>query len=154
VQTLLNRYYHWKKETREPASSPVFFELFDVPGIAAAEETFYRVGVSIDEARLVLDEQLANAMMLARYIAAHVYAMVLEEPAAVWNRSFVSSLQVDTVSFDPARMAADYAPHAACLERYPWPPGWNPEIGFCFRTARRTPAAVFSGSASAVVEET
>jgi 2-polyprenyl-6-methoxyphenol hydroxylase-like FAD-dependent oxidoreductase len=139
VQTLLNRYYHWKKEHREPAPAPVFFELFDVPGIAAAEETFYKVGVSIDEARTILDEQLANTMMLARYLAAHVYAMVLEEPAAVWNRSFVSSLHLESLSFDPARMAAEYAAHAGC-------------VGFRFRTPRRAAAAVLAGPAPAVVE--
>jgi flavin-dependent dehydrogenase len=152
VQTLLNRYYHWKKEHREPAPAPVFFELFDVPGIAAAEETFYKVGVSIDEARTILDEQLANTMMLARYLAAHVYAMVLEEPAAVWNRWFVSSLHLESLSFDPARMAAEYAAHAGCVERYPWPAGWNPEVGFRFRTPRRAAAAVLAGPAPAVVE--
>ena len=152
VQTLLNRYYHWKKENREPVTSPIFFELFDVPGVGAAEETFYKVGVSIDEARIVLEAQLDNAMMLARYLAAHVYAMVLEEPAAVWNRSFVSSLQLESLSFDPARMAAEYALHAGCVERYPWPAGWNPEVGFCFKTPHRMPAVVLAGSASAVVE--
>jgi hypothetical protein len=32
-------------------------------------------------------------------------------------------------------MAADYAAHASCLERYPWPAGWNPEAAFVFKTA-------------------
>ncbi|HSL23715.1 MAG TPA: FAD-dependent monooxygenase [Vicinamibacterales bacterium] len=152
VQGLLNRYYHWKKENREPVTSPIFFELFDVPGIAVAEGTFYRVGVSVEEARPILEDQLANAMMLARYLAAHVYAMVLDEPALVWNRSFVSSLDLETLSFDPVRMAADYAPHAGCGERYAWPAGWDPEVAFCFKTPRRVPVVALASSATAVSE--
>jgi len=146
--TMLNQYYHWKKANREPPASPIFFEFFEVHGLAVAEQTFYRVGVSLDEARTVLDEQFANAMTLARYLAAHVYAMVLNEPALVWNQSFVSSLNLEELSFDPSRMAAAYAPHAACADRYVWPDGWDPEVAFRFNTPRRT-AAAFAGSAAA-----
>jgi hypothetical protein len=49
-------------------------------------------------------------------------------------------------------MAAEYAAHAGCVERYPWPAGWNPEVGFRFRTPRRAAAAVLAGPAPAVVE--
>lgn len=148
--TMLNRYYHWKKANREPNREPIFFEFFDVHGLVVAEQAFYEVGLQVDEARLVLEKQLANAMMLARYIAAHVYAMVLDDQTVVWNRSFVSSLNLEALSFEAERMAADYAPHAGCAERYPWPAGWNPEAAFCFRTPRRpAPAAIGSGVTAA-----
>ena len=79
-------------------------------------------------------EQLANTMTLARYIAAHIYSMTLDEPFAVWNRSFVASLDLEKLTFDPEQMAADYAAHATCTDRYEWPEGWNPEAAFVFRT--------------------
>ncbi|HEY1911750.1 MAG TPA: FAD-dependent monooxygenase [Vicinamibacterales bacterium] len=146
--TLLQQYYHWKKTNREPNTVPVFFDFFDIHALSVAELTFYKVGVSIDEARAVLDEQFANTMTLARYIAAHVYAMVLDEPAIVWNQSFVSSLDLEKLSFDPVRMAADYAAHATCSERYMWPMGWNPEAAFGFKTPRRTKATELTGAAA------
>jgi flavin-dependent dehydrogenase len=147
--TLLQQYYHWKKANREPNTAPVFFDFFEIHALDTAEQSFYKVGVSIDEARAVLDEQFANTMTLARYIAAHIYAMVLENPAIVWNQSFVSSLNLEKLWFDPARMAADYAPHAACPERYMWPMGWNPEAAFCFRTPRKTVKAELTSPAAA-----
>ena len=132
--TMLRAYFHWKKTHREPATRPIFFEFFDIQSLMVAESTFYKVGVSIDEARMVLNEQLANTMTLARYISAHIYAMTLDEPFAVWNRSFVASLDLEKLKFDPVQMAADYAAHATCTDRYEWPAGWNPEAAFVFRT--------------------
>ncbi|HEX4346312.1 MAG TPA: FAD-dependent monooxygenase [Vicinamibacterales bacterium] len=140
--TFLRDYFHWKQANVEIQAEPVFFEFFDVHALAVAEQTFYKVGVSVDTARTVLDEQLANVMTLGRYITAHIYAMVLEDPTVVWNKAFVSSLKLESLSFDPARMAADYAVHAESMERYMWPAGWNPEAAFVFKTARRVSPAV------------
>jgi hypothetical protein len=102
------------------------------------------VGVSVDEARTILDQQLANTIHLARYTAGHIYALVLDEPSIVWNRAFLESLDLERLSFDPERMLADYSPHAGATERYPWPAGWNPEAAFRFNTPRRTPAPALS----------
>jgi flavin-dependent dehydrogenase len=140
LQAFLKQYYDWKKLHREPHTSPIFFEFYDIQGLVVAEQTFYKVGVSIDEARAVLDEQLANTMTLARYIAAHVYAMVLNEPGLVWNRSFMENLDIERLSFNPERMRAEYAAHAHETDRYEWPAGWNPEAMFRFNTPRRRPS--------------
>jgi flavin-dependent dehydrogenase len=146
LQTMLSRYYHWKKANREPHASPIFFEFYEIHGLAVAEQTFYRVGVSVEAARVVLDEQLANTMTLARYTAAHLYAMVLNEPGLVWNRPFLESLDLERLAFDPARMAAEYAPYAGSPDRYQWPAGWNPEVAFRFNTPRRTPLPELEGA--------
>ncbi|MEQ1727238.1 MAG: hypothetical protein ABL982_02565 [Vicinamibacterales bacterium] len=137
LQTFLKGYYDWKKTSREPQASPVFFDFYEVQALSVAESTFYKVGVSIDEARLTLEMQLDNTTMLARYIAAHVYAMVLHEPAAVTNRAFIESLDVARLEFEPAAMCAHYATYAGLTTAYPWPAGWNPEAAFVFRTASR-----------------
>ena len=149
LQKMLNQYYHWKKANREPQTAPIFFEFFDIHALVTAEGVFYKVGVSVEEARTILDEQFANVMTLGRWVAAHIYARVLDEPALVWNKSFVSSLDLEKLSFNPAQMAADYAPHAGCTERYMWPARWNPEVAFCFNTPRRATATELAGSAAA-----
>jgi hypothetical protein len=138
LQSFLKHYYDWKKLHREPHTTPIFFEFYDIHGLAVAEQTFYRVGVSLDEARAVLDDQLANTMTLAKYIAAHVYAMVLNEPGAVWNKAFVENLDTERLAFDVAEMRAEYGRHRDCTERYPWPAGWNPEAAFRFQTAQKS----------------
>jgi len=96
LQSFLKEYYDWKKLHREPHTSPVFFDFYDIHGLAVAEQTFYKIGVSIEEARAILDEQLANTRTLATYTAAHIYAMVLNEPGLVWNRSFMENLDIGT----------------------------------------------------------
>src|SRR5262249_39038614 len=95
LQTFFSRYYHWKKTHREPHTSPIFFEFYSMEGLAVAEKTFYDVGVSVEEARGILDRQFDNTLTLARFNAAHVYAMVLEEPGLVWNKSFIESLDLE-----------------------------------------------------------
>ncbi len=150
LQTFMNAYYHWKKANREPNMAPIFYDFYESGGLGVAEKTFYKVGISVDEARAVLDEQLANAMQLARNTAAHIYAMVLDEPSLVWNRPFLESLVLDRLSFDPEQMRAQYSPHAGATERYPWPAGWNPEAAFRFRTPRLSPSPGIAAAPGAV----
>lgn len=149
LQHFLKGYYDWKKVHRERHAEPIFFDFYDVHGLVLAEQVFYKVGVSVDEARVVLDMQLANTMTLALYTVAHIYAMVLEEPALVWNKSFLMSLDLDRLSFDPARMRDEYAVHARSADRYEWPAGWNPEAAFRFKTPMRQAAAPMPAAASA-----
>lgn len=151
LQQFLNAYYHWKKANREPHAAPIFYDFYESGGLGVAEKTFYKVGIPVEEARTVLDAQLANAIELARYTAAHIYAMVLDEPALVWNRSFLEQLDLERLAFDPERMRSDYAPHALDTTRYPWPAGWNPEAAFRFKTPRRA-GAPMAGTADPVAE--
>lgn len=137
LQTFIKAYYDWKKVYREPNTSPIFFEFYEIHGLAVAEQTFYKVGISVDEARAELDAQLANTMLLATYTAAHIYAMVLNEPDLVWNRSFIAQLDVQRLGFDPVKMRAEYEAHRGATERYEWPAGWNPEAAFVFNTPQR-----------------
>jgi len=150
LQSFLKEYYDWKKLHREPHTSPVFFDFYDIHGLAVAEQTFYKIGVSIEEARAILDEQLANTRTLATYTAAHIYAMVLNEPGLVWNRSFMENLDIERLSFNPERMRAEYAAHTHNADRYEWPAGWNPEAAFLFNTPQRRPSPQLQGTAATV----
>ena len=141
LQQFMNGFYHWKKAAREPHREPIFVDFYETGGLGVAEKTFYKVGVPIEEARRIIDEQLENTLYLARQTAAHIYASVLEEPAVFWNKSFLESLDLERLRFDVDEMRATYAPHAACRDRYEWPTGWNPAALTRLSTPRRAVAA-------------
>jgi len=135
LQSFLSAYYQWKKEAREPHRQPIFFDFSEIGALGVAEKTFYKVGVSVDEARAVLDDQLANAIELARCLAVHIYASVLDNPALMRNGSFVASLDLERLRFDPERMRLDAARHAEAAKPYSW--RWNPDGPRRFATPRR-----------------
>jgi flavin-dependent dehydrogenase len=122
IHRLLAAYYRWKKENVIlEAPEPVFFEFTEVGALAAAELTFYKVGVGLDEARQVLDEQLENLRDLARWTLAHITAAVLDDPRAVTNAAYIRGIDIDNLQFDPAAMAERL--EAACRETsetYAW----------------------------------
>ncbi len=122
VHRLLADYYRWKKENVALAApEPVFFDFMEVGALVVAELTFYKVGVSRDEARQVLDEQLENLRDLARWTAARVAAAVLDDPRAATNAAYVRGIDIENLQFDPAAMAARL--EAACRESnesYAW----------------------------------
>jgi flavin-dependent dehydrogenase len=122
MHRLLAAYYRWKKDNVVMASpEPVFFDFMEVGALAAAELTFYKIGVSLDEAREVLDEQLDNLRDLARWTAAHIAAVVLDDPRAATNAAFIRGIDVNDLQLDPEAMAARL--EAACRETsetYAW----------------------------------
>jgi flavin-dependent dehydrogenase len=122
MHRLLQAFYLWKKENVVlSAPEPVFFDFMEVGSLVAAELTFYKVGVSVDEARRVLDEQLENLRDLARWTAAHVASAVLEDPRAATNAAFIRGIDVNNLQFDPDAWAERLA--AACretAETYTW----------------------------------
>lgn len=141
IHRLLAAYYRWKKENVVMESpEPVFFDFMEVGALAQSELTFYKVGMDVDEAREVLDEQLENIRDLARWIAAHVAAAVLDDPRAVTNAAFIRGIDVNDLQFDPDAMAARLA--AACRETseaYAW--RFEVPCMARFRTERLEPAA-------------
>jgi 2-polyprenyl-6-methoxyphenol hydroxylase-like FAD-dependent oxidoreductase len=122
MHRLLAAYYRWKKENVVlEAPEPVFFEFTEVGALASSELTFYKVGVTLDEARQVLDEQLENLRDLARWTAAHIASVVLDDPRAVTNAAFIRGIDIENLQFDPEEMARRL--EAACRETgesYAW----------------------------------
>jgi hypothetical protein len=86
----------------------------EVGALVSAELTFYKVGVSLDEARQVLDDQLENLRDLARWTAAHIAAAVLDDPRALTNAAFIRGIDINDLQFDPDAMAERL--EAACRE--------------------------------------
>src|SRR5207248_794022 len=80
----------------------------------------YRVGVTAEEARRVLDGQLDNLREMARFAAAQICASVLGDARALTNRRFVAGLDVGRLRFDPEEIRESYGACAGSAEEYPW----------------------------------
>ncbi len=140
MQAFVSRYYHWKKTERKDPDAPLFNDFMEIEPVRRAEGTFYRVGLSVDEAVGVLDAQLGSLRELARFIVAYVSSVVLDDERVVTNRAFVEAIDVSQFSFDPAEMRSRYDRSAGSPDAYPW--SFDPHVLDRFRTvAVRPPAA-------------
>jgi flavin-dependent dehydrogenase len=137
LQEFITGFYHWKKGHCTRTDRPIFNDFMEIGALRVAESAFYRVGVTVNEAREVLDEQLANLMELARFVVAHVHSVVLGDRAIVTNRSFVESIDLDDFCFNESRMRERYAIHAEDTEQYVW--AFDPSALDRFRTSRCAP---------------
>src|ERR1700674_3624760 len=110
LHAFLAAYFEWKKAWLEPvaAGPPRHFDFYEFAHLRAAAECFYQVGLSAEEARPVLAEQLENLEDLARFIVAHVSAAVTGDARAL-SREFVEGIDLRRLVFDPAAMAARVA---------------------------------------------
>jgi flavin-dependent dehydrogenase len=151
LHAFLAAYFEWKKVWLEPvaAGPPRHFDFYQFAHLRAAAECFYQVGLSAEEARPVLAEQLENLEDLARFVVAHVSAAVTGDPRAL-SREFVEGIDLRRLVFDPAAMAARITAIAAIAaiggeavdagtaggaEPYPW--RLQPAAMEQFRQARR-----------------
>jgi flavin-dependent dehydrogenase len=136
----LAAYFEWKKQGVEPvaAGPPRHFDFYEFAHLRAAAECFYQVGLSAEEARPVLSEQLLNLEDLARFVAAHVSAAVTGDPRAL-SQEFVAGIDLRRLAFDPAAMAAGVAAIAAGAAPHAW--RLQPAAMARFRQQRRVPPA-------------
>jgi flavin-dependent dehydrogenase len=138
VQQLLAGYYHWRKDHVEPDPEPRDFDFTELTPLSRALQTFYEVGVTVEEARRVLAEQLASAEELARYVAAHIASVVVDDPRALVDRRFVEGFDLDDLHFDPDAMRARWkecaGDGAGAGETYPW--SFDPRVLDRLRPAR------------------
>ena len=110
LQAFISAYYQWKKAQSQPPQAPRFHDFTALGALRTAESTFYRVGVSVEEARCILDEQLANLKELARYIVAYVSSVVLADERVLTNRAFIERIDLQNLRFDPGAMYDRYIP--------------------------------------------
>lgn len=138
LQHFIGDYYEWKKENRERPRRPVFSDFTHAGPLAAAAETFYRVGLTAVEAARVLDEQLVSLNELARFTVAHVASVVVGDERALTSRRFVEGIDLHDLRFDPEEMRERYAVVAKSPERYEWT--FDPFVLNKFRTPALAPA--------------
>jgi len=131
LQSLISAYYEWKKARGQPAREPLFYDFAEIAPLRAAEKTFYKVGVSVEEARQILDAQLASINELARYFAAHIYSRALSDERVLANRSFIESIDLDNLRFNLEEMREHYSRHADSPDLYEW--SFDASVLDCFR---------------------
>jgi hypothetical protein len=120
LQIFISDFFQWKKSQRTPPYEVFHFDFTDIKPLADAEKTFYRVGVTVDEARKVLDEQLANLKEMARFVAVQICASVIGDVRVLTNRSFVESLDITRLHFDPEAIRESYLKFESSTGEYPW----------------------------------
>jgi len=120
LQAFISSFFQWKKNNRTPPCQIFHFDFTDIKPLAVAEKTFYRVGVSVDEARELLDQQLANLREMARFIATQICASVIGDVGVLTNRRFIERLDINRLQFDPAEICSTYLACANATEEYCW----------------------------------
>lgn len=130
LHRFLNGYYHGKKaQGRLGTAGPVNYDFMDSGHLRSTETCFYEVGLSSEEARQVLDVQLAQLEELARFIVSHV-AWAATGDARARSAAFVQAIDFERLEFDAPQLAAGLAalpedgpPHVwalptPCLQRF------------------------------------
>lgn len=120
LQCFISDFFQWKKTTRIPPREVIHFEFTDIKPLAQAEQTFYRIGVSVEESRRVLDEQLTNLKEMARFIAAQICASVLGDMRVLSNHRFVDELDITRLHFDAEAIRRSYGAVENSPEQYRW----------------------------------
>jgi hypothetical protein len=104
----------------------VHFDFTDIKPLADAETTFYRVGVSVEQARCILDEQLASLKEMARFIVAQICASVIGDMQLLTNYQFVAGLDINRLHFDSDEIHKRYAECRDSTAAYHWT--LNPQV--------------------------
>lgn len=126
LQSFISAYFQWKKTARQRPPRIIYNDFTEMAGLFRAEKTFYQTGVSVDDARRILDQQLDNLKEMARFIAAHISAAVLGDERALVNRAFVEGIDLNRLRFDPSEMRDRYASCKDSSEMYAW--SFDPKV--------------------------
>jgi len=158
LQRFLSDFYRWKRDSsHEAPAGPVLFDFTEVGTLRRAEATFYRIGVSVEEAKRELARQVENLEELARFLVAHAASVVLGEPRVRTDRGFVEGIDLAAIRFDPEDFALRWA---ACEERnrsvpssesepYAW--SFDPTVLDRFRAAPPASAGVETSATQEVL---
>ncbi len=132
LQSFISAYYQWKKSEAEPCQEPLFHDFTDIGSLRGAESAFYHVGVSVGEAAQILERQYDSLRELARYIGAYVSSVVLSDRDILTNRSFVESVDLEELRFDPDEMRERCDKCTKSCGAYRW--SFNPFVLERFRS--------------------
>ncbi len=120
IQCVLRDFYNWKKEHGMTQDEPRAIDFYELRPLRDSEKLFYEIGLSVEEAETAIEAHVAVLREFARYILAHVFAVVLEDPAVLTNAPFIASLKLRSTAFCPESMRAAYAPYAGSSEVHQW----------------------------------
>ena len=126
LQAFISDYYQWKKIARQHPPRIIYNDFTEMAGLFRAEKTFYQIGVSVEEARRVLDQQLDSLKEMALFIVAHIGAAVLQDERALVNRTFVEGIDLNRLRFDLSEIRERYASCKDSSEMYSW--SFDPKV--------------------------
>ncbi|MEQ1830578.1 MAG: FAD-dependent oxidoreductase [Pirellula sp.] len=120
LQQFLSDFHQWKKINGRSPNEPLFHDFMQLEPLKRAEQTFYQVGVTGDEAKAILDEQFVSLTEMAKFIVAYIFSVVLDDERLLTNGSFVESIDLKNLVFDPACMQRHYDLHCDSAHTYAW----------------------------------
>jgi len=112
LQAFITDYYRWKKRQPIEPRNPVFFDFTFFEPLKRAEELFFQTGLSASECIKKLRHQMANVERLARFVAVHIYSVVLGDESLLTNKQLTETLKIDNLHFDEEVMRKE----CSCLE--------------------------------------
>ncbi len=150
VMRFTSAYARWAKDHLEAPAEPIFLDFFELAPLARAEKTFYKVGITVDEGKEVLGEQLANFEEFCRYILAYLSSVVVGDAEALSHPGFVAAIDITDYPFDPEAIRQRWAAAGPPAGRHEWSFDTCPMERF--RAARGFKAARGSKAALAMEE--
>jgi len=120
LQNYITDYYHWKKAHGVSLSQPVYTDFSEVPALAAAEKAFYQIGLKPAAAVAVIEHQTELLLEYARFLIAHIDAVVLNDPEVRTRRSYIEAIEPGTRNFDPHAMKQRLLVTDTCAEPWSW----------------------------------
>ncbi|MDA1013428.1 MAG: hypothetical protein O3A00_03120 [Planctomycetota bacterium] len=120
VQSMISGYFQWKKDSPVVDAEPICHDFTALAPLARAEKMFYEVGVTPDEAKNILDEQLIGLTEFARFIVAYIHSIVLGDERIMTNRPFIEAIDFKTIEFDVEAMKAEWDRHSGSFEEFEW----------------------------------
>lgn len=142
LQGFLSAFYWWKK-SQGLQGEKILFDFRDHAPLEKAAQSFYDVGVDVEEAEDLLDDHLRSLKEFARYIYAYVTSVVIDDPRALLNSNFIRAIPLKDFQFDPLKMQAFYEARRTGESPYRW--NLDPWAMECFRAVRK-PARRMTGS--------
>ncbi len=136
LQQFISDFYLWKKANRHPNPEPIFHDFTSIGALKTAESTFYEVGLTVDEAKKVLTNQLDSLMELARYMVTYIYSSVLSDSGVLTNRAFIEQIDLHHLTFDADSMQKIYASFVKEAAAYEW--SFDPFVMEHFRPTWRS----------------
>lgn len=118
--TYLSAYYDWKKVHSAPPSEPVFTNFLHTPVLSRAEQCFYKVGLDVHEALQLLENELTYLIEYARYLIAHMDAVVVGDRALLENAAYVAQIDPGKAIFEPEAIQARWSACHDSSERHNW----------------------------------
>ena len=109
LQKFISDYFQWKKKNGIAPNETLFHDFTELNSLSVAESCFYKVDLGIERAVKELDRQLENLEELARFIVAHITAVVSGNKKLTNSKEFVRSIDFHNLKFEHALLESTSA---------------------------------------------